>query len=484
MKKRLFALLVALALLLGTLPALAAEGSLRNFAASRTYDGRFSDVSTGDWYYSNIVYLFELGLTDGQSATAFGVDTNITVAEALSFAARVHSTYYLGHPEAGALQYNFAGAPWYTPYIQYLKDNQVISTQFDALLGTYATRAQMACILGGVLPAAEFTAINDTVVTMGYATRSFITDVNDYTPYQSQILQLYKWGILTGSDSTGSFYPDSNITRCEFAAMLTRLVNPQLRIKLTWDVSFVYTAKGATYGGLIQGGSTSYTSHALTDTAAADANIRYMLAHEKNTISLHYTANTLTRTFVTELMNLYLQTVRTYIEQGYNAVSCNYSPSTGSVTFRFYSSLFSDNLFPSARQETLEAAIQIHDHLWGSGAITGQMSQLEKARAYYTWVCDNAYYDYRATDTSLSHTAYSLFTMGSAVCDGYTAAYNLLLKLEGISCTTASTSDHIWTVATLDGVTYHIDPTWGDQSGTINYAYFAMTPSVSMARFQ
>ena len=484
MKKRLPALLMGFVLLLSSIPALAASGSLRNFTASRTYDNRFTDVRADSWYYNNIVYLYELGLTDGQSDISFGVNTNITVAEALSFAARVHSTYYLGHPEAGPKASGADGGAWYLPYVQYLKNNAVISSQFDGLYDTYATRAQTAYILSRILPAEEFTAINDMAVTVGYAKRLFITDVTDYTPYQPQILQLYKWGVLTGSDSAGRFYPDSNITRCEFAAMLTRVMNPGLRVKLTWDVSFVYTAKGATYAGLVEDSGSAYTSHLLSDTATADANVRHMLSSGANTIALHYDPSALTRTFVTDLMNLYLLTVRTYIEQGYNAVSCNYNTSTGLVTFRFYSSLFSDSSFSAARQETLDAAIEVHDHLWQSGAVTDQMSETEKARAYYTWVCDNAYYDYRATDTSLSHSAYSLFTMGSAVCDGYTAAYNLLLKLEGIDCTTASTDDHIWTVATLDGVTCHIDPTWVDQASTINYAYFAMTPSVSMARFQ
>ena len=67
------------------------------------------------------------------------------------------------------------------------------------------------------------------------------------------------------------------------------------------------------------------------------------------------------------------------------------------------------------------------------------------------------------------------------MCDGYTGAYNLLLKLEGIDCTTLSNSSHIWTVATLDGTEYHIDTTWGDSSRTINYNYFAMTEAQSRA---
>ena len=38
-------------------------------------------------------------------------------------------------------------------------------------------------------------------------------------------------------------------------------------------------------------------------------------------------------------------------------------------------------------------------------------------------------------------------------------------------------------VAELDGVTYHIDPTWGDQSGSIAYRFFGMTEADSLARF-
>ena len=65
------------------------------------------------------------------------------------------------------------------------------------------------------------------------------------------------------------------------------------------------------------------------------------------------------------------------------------------------------------------------------------------------------------------------------MCDGYTGAYNMLLKLEGIDCTALSNSSHIWTVATLDGTQVHIDTTWGDSGPTPDYTYFAMTPEVS-----
>ena len=485
MKKRLCVLVLCAVVLLGGLSARAAGGSMDNFSPVRVYDSRFLDVPADSWFYDNVAQLYALGLTEGQSDVLFGAGSNLTIGEALSFAARIHSTYYLGDAEAGARDYADSGGPWYTPYIQYLTASGVgAAAEFSGQYGQYATRAQMAHILSGALPEEEFDALNDTAVTVGYAKRLYITDVNDYTPYQSDILQLYRWGILTGSDERGSFDPGARITRSEFAAMLTRLVEPELRVTLDWDVSSAYSAQGTAYTDLISGGSVRYATHPLDDLKAVDANVRHMLKSGSDTITLRFDGSSLTRQVVTELMNDYLATVRTYIEQGYNAVTCSYSTVSGTVTFRFYSSLFSDELFASARQETLEAAIAVHDHLWQNGTVTAGMSDLEKARAYYTWVCDNAYYDYRATDTSLSHSAYSLFTMGAAVCDGYTAAYNLLLKLEGISCTTASTADHIWTVAELDGATYHIDPTWGDQTGRVSYTYFAMTPSFSLSRFQ
>ena len=483
MKRRLTAALLSLALLL-SLPAYAAggSGSMANFTPALSYDGRFVDVDTDDWFYDNVAQLYALGLAKGQSDTYFGARDNITVKEVLSFAARVNSLYLYGDAEHGASLHPSQDGQWHTPYILYLKAQGLIDNSFDSLMDTSATRAQAAHIMACALPESEFTEINATTVTIGYATRSFITDVNDYTPYQQDILQLYKWGILTGSDDTGAFLPSASITRSEFAALLTRLVDPDLRVTLGWDVSAYYTVKSKSYRDLVTPG-TYHRTHDPADTDAIDSNIRYMLANGSNTITVYLPNSTVTESSVTTLMNRYLNAIRHYIEQGYNAVSCSYSAATGRISLRFYSSIFSDELFITARSKTLDEAIRVHDELWAQGKLAAGMSELEKARVYYTWVCENTVYDFRAVDSSLSHTAYSLFSMGTAVCDGYTAAYNLLLKLEGIPCTTYSLGDHIWTVATLDGQQVHIDTTWGSQSGTINYTYFAMTPAESLARF-
>ena len=487
MKRRLLPLLLTALLALSLAgqsvwAAPAQTGSADHFAAVLDYDGRFADVTADSWYYDNVVRLYEMGLARGRSDTLFGAADSVTVAEAVGFAARIHSLYWTGDAESGPAAYGGDGGRWYDPYVRYLKAQGVIDSSFDALLDRSATRAQAAHIMSRTLPAALFEEINATAVTVGYATRSYITDVNDYTPYQQDILQLYRWGVVTGSDAAGSFLPDTAISRSEFCALLTRLVDPALRVTLRWDTSAAYSAEGTAYEDLVEPGLYR-RSHSADDLEAIDSNLRHMLATGSDTITLQLTAGAVTADQVSQLMGAYLTGVRHYIEQGYNAVSCSYSSASGRVSMRFYSSIFAGDLFDAARSGTLEQAIRVHDQLWADGTITAGMSQTEKARAYYTWVCDNCAYDFRAVENSPSHTAYSLFFMGSAVCDGYTAAYNLLLKLEGISCTTWSTADHIWTVAQLDGQTVHIDTTWGDQSGAVNYRYFAMSEAESLARF-
>ena len=124
-------------------------------------------------------------------------------------------------------------------------------------------------------------------------------------------------------------------------------------------------------------------------------------------------------------------------------------------------------------------AIAVHDHLWAEGTIDASMTEREKALVYFTWICEHCVYDHSSSVPAVDHIAYGLFRNGTAVCDGYTGAYNMLLKLEGIQCSALSNSEHIWTVATLDGTEVHIDTTWGDNDGVVEYRYFAMSPTQS-----
>lgn len=472
MRKRIASLLLTICLLLTT-PVLAVSDSRENFVRSRTYSGQFSDLAAGSVFYDNVAALYEYGLSVGKGDGTFGLQDTMTVGQIVIFAGRIRSLYRTGDPEAGAGAYTGKSAA--EPYLLYLKAEGVLGSELDAACaaGTPATRAQVAHVLANTLPAEALPPINDSLVTQCYASRRYITDVTEYTPYFRDILSLYRTGVSMGSDETGSYLPDAPITRGAAAAMLTRMVDPALRVTPDWSAEPPWSAQGRTLGSLVESGT--YIAAPATE-EELEGSIRYMLASNENVLTLQYPGG-LTADTARSVMEDALDIVKSYCEQCYNAVTCNYT-TAGQLTLTF-SAAGTGSDIASYRAETMAAAISVHDQLWSRGAITQSMTEREKARVYYTWICENCTYDFGAGADSLSHIPYRLFMDGTAVCDGYTGAYNLLLKLEGIDCTTLSNDEHIWTVATLDGTQVHIDTTWGDSGAFINYNYFAMTPAQS-----
>ena len=124
--------------------------------------------------------------------------------------------------------------------------------ELDKSLSTPATRAQVAHVLANTLPEEALPPVHADLVTQAYASRQFITDVTEYTPYYQDILTLYRTGVSVGSDAAGSFLPDQPITRGAAAAMLTRMVDPSLRATPDWDLGKEsWSAQGAAMGDLV-----------------------------------------------------------------------------------------------------------------------------------------------------------------------------------------------------------------------------------------
>lgn len=192
---------------------------MSNFVKVNTYSrGQFQDVNEAMWYGFDqqkvIAGAFEYGLMRGNSATAFNPLGNITVAEALAIAARVHSIYATGSE-------NFVqGNPWYDVYIEYSVMNGIIMSSDFTEVNRPATRAEMAYIFSRALPQSEFPSLN---------TVNSLPDVTSATRYSDAIFMLYRAGVLTGSDAVGTFYPLNPITRAEAAAIITRVILPDNR---------------------------------------------------------------------------------------------------------------------------------------------------------------------------------------------------------------------------------------------------------------
>ena len=449
------------------------------FTPIRTYTDQFADVSAGDWYYDTVTTLYELGLTEGKGS-GFDPDGELTVAEAVTMAARLRSLYETGDSEAGPASYATEGGSWYLPYISYLQSAGTLGQELEGAYNRPATRAEMAHVLALALPESWFEPVNQELVTAAYDSGQFIQDVTDTTPYQEDILRFYIWGITEGVDETGAFLPDEHVSRCQAAAMASRLAYSELRLTLDWEVLPSYSRRGTTLADLVESDGTFYSSPMPDEADKIDADVRYMLSRGERRITLEYPEGTLNKNFMNALVDAFLGTARNYVEQTYNNVSAPYSTRGTSVTLTFSSSLYAESLVGQYREETMDYALAVHDQMWETGRITADMTDYEKARVYFAWICENCRYDH--AQQLMSHSGYRLFHEGIAVCDGYTAAYNLLLKLEDIPCGTYSKGDHIWSTAVLDGKPYHIDTTWGDQSYGVEYRFFAMTELDAVSR--
>lgn len=81
----------------------------------------------------------------------------------------------------------------------------------------------------------------------------------------------------------------------------------------------------------------------------------------------------------------------------------------------------------------------------------------------------------------LAFTAYGALVRGTAVCEGYSRAMQLLLARVGIASTlvTGIAPDtgvsHMWNMVRIDGACYHLDVTWDDSGDTLHYRYFNLT---------
>ncbi|WP_283114835.1 S-layer homology domain-containing protein [Intestinimonas timonensis] len=219
MKKRILSLVLTGALCLSlTAPALAA--GLDNFGKVNTYTvGQFTDVPADSWFAPNVQAAYELDLMTGSSATTFNPNGNLTIAEALVLACRLHSTY-MGDGETFAVD----GGTWYQPYVDYAVKNSIITNGAYADYTATATRVQFAAILAAALPDEALPAINSV---------TSLPDLDANAAYAAAVLKLYNAGILTGSDAAGSFKPESTIQRSEVATIVTRMADKSLRKTFT-----------------------------------------------------------------------------------------------------------------------------------------------------------------------------------------------------------------------------------------------------------
>lgn len=193
-----------------------------HFPRANVYNqGQFTDVPADQWYTDSVKQAFEMGLMKGTSDTVFEPQGNVTVAQAITMAARLHSIYTTGGE-------NFVqGGVWYQVYLDYAFQNGIISYAFyNSDVTKNATRAQFAEIFANALP-------DEALSPISTVPDGKLPDVPMSAPYASHVYKLYRAGVLTGSDVTGTFSPDTYITRQESAALVSRMAESSSRKSFT-----------------------------------------------------------------------------------------------------------------------------------------------------------------------------------------------------------------------------------------------------------
>ncbi len=222
--KRFTAFLLCAALCLS--PALAVGEE--KFPAVNVYPG-YADVKETDWFYDTAKLCYEIGLMTGTDK-GFEPNKTLTGPECAALAARLREKL-TGKPIPEPTP--DPGLPWYQHYVDYLQDASQESgsslyglikwndpAEFEKPATRYDFLLFMALVADGNWD--YFSNIN----TISYEDLPDVKDEND-------ILQFYNWGILTGTDSYGTFAKGKTLTRAEAAAMAARMAKPELRKSFT-----------------------------------------------------------------------------------------------------------------------------------------------------------------------------------------------------------------------------------------------------------
>ena len=182
--------------------------------------GQFTDVPAAQWFTQNVAGAVEFGLMKENTASTFNPYGDVTLAETITMAARIHSIYTTGAESFD----QSVGDVWYQVYLNYAYQNGIIGySLYSGNVQEKATRAQYAEIFANALPDEALAAKNSVP-------DAAIPDVTMQDSYAGAVYKLYRAGILAGGDANGTFSPLTYITRAESATVVARMADSENRM--------------------------------------------------------------------------------------------------------------------------------------------------------------------------------------------------------------------------------------------------------------
>ena len=205
----------------------------------------FSDVKQTDWYYEDILLVKQDGIMQGYEDGSFKPNNSVTLGEVQKVAAELLAEK---NGELDCLandikiemldKMGYLDGHWAKNYNRYLMSKLYLTTTyFD--IDIPATRGYALEFLACVLYDTNYTVLNDYLYCKDKATGYISGDhgirlggTTDSKATATEIL--YTSGVAIG-DTQGYYNFYDNITRAEFAAIISRIKHPERRVKC--DVS-------------------------------------------------------------------------------------------------------------------------------------------------------------------------------------------------------------------------------------------------------
>lgn len=203
MKKKFIALLLSGALLV----------SAAVWPASAASVEQFTDVDSGDWFYTHVDYVAENGLLNGTSQTTFGPEVSMTRGMFVTVLGNMTGIDTGLYP--GTRFDDVPASEYYASRINWATENGIVSGLGGRKFGpeNSVTREQAATMLYNY---AKRTG-NDTSYSA-----SVYNSFPDTSAVSSYAVEPLKWatsqGIINGSD--GKLNPQGTATRAQIAAIL------------------------------------------------------------------------------------------------------------------------------------------------------------------------------------------------------------------------------------------------------------------------
>ena len=179
----------------------------------------FTDVHPDDWFYNDVMFVYQNGLMAGTSDTTFSPNDPITRAQAAVIFYRMAGSPAVTGDSPFTDVENGPGTAWYYNAVLWAQQNGIVSGYGDGTFhpGTNITREQLAVIFYNYakLKGYDVSATNDL---------SGFTDAGDVSDWA---LPAMRWAVgsgIMGGYGDGILGPQGTATRAQVAAMLRRFI--------------------------------------------------------------------------------------------------------------------------------------------------------------------------------------------------------------------------------------------------------------------